>query len=409
MKKVSLLILVLTLTLSGFYSQAQYNDSLRRSAGFFISPALNNYLYSDGSHKSDARFGLSAGFRFKNELKQGFFLEGGVGITTMGGDDKPFHDTIVNYYTGDIENILTYKSSFTQINVSTPFMAGYRTTHGKVRFEGAAGIAFNLRVIQYEEEVMSATAYQYMDIDKRLRPKFGTSFSALARAGISIPITSRTTVDILPTLRYSFLYFTAEDKNIGECINTDLHKWSAGIDIGLTWKLDDLISDTEEDVAVVKNTDPAYTNLYTEDNPEEVKVVKKKSSGPKNFIYGEIMGNGMYYSHNYERTVFRKNTVSIQARGGFSILPDRFAFPIGANVALGKHHKKFEMGLGTTIENVTTQDLGYYEFKAHLVPSLAYRYEAEGHFFLRLALMSHYFFDSGEILPGFGISVGGCF
>jgi hypothetical protein len=101
--------------------------------------------------------------------------------------------------------------------------------------------------------------------------------------------------------------------------------------------------------------------------------------------------------------------VSLQARAGFGYIPDFFSIPLGVNVALGKHRKKFEMGLGTTIETITTQDIGYYHFKAHLVPSIAYRYEASSHFFLRLALMSHYFFDTKEVLPGFGVSVGGCF
>lgn len=407
MKNARYLFLALLLVFTGLTTKAQYSDSLRRSEGFFISPALNNFIYPDGSYASHPRFGLSAGFRFKNELKKGFFLEGGVGVTTLGGETKPKSYTYYDYY-----NLQTYvnktQSEFTQINISTPFLAGYRTTHGKVRFEGSLGFAFNLKVLQYEKTYEEFGTNPHGHYQNSFHPSFGTSFSALARAGVSIPISKKVTVDILPTLRYSFLYFTDNSKNIGECIQTDLHKYSAGLDVGLTVKLDDPPVEGEQEVEAAPNNDPAYTYNYSAEQKES-KPVKKKSSGKRNFIYGEILGNGMYFSNNYERTVFRKDNISIQARGGFGIMPDRFSFPIGANVALGKHRKKFEMGIGTTIENITTQDDGYYVYKAHLVPSLAYRYESADHFFLRLALMSHYFFDSGEILPGIGVSLGGCF
>jgi hypothetical protein len=134
-----------------------------------------------------------------------------------------------------------------------------------------------------------------------------------------------------------------------------------------------------------------------------------KPKGPKNFIYAEFGGNGMALSFNYERRLLQKGVMSLNARAGFGYIPDFFGIPLGINVGLGKNHKKFEMGLGATMETFTTQDLGYYVFKAHMVPSLGFRLETDSHFFLRLALMSHYYFDTGKVLPGIGVSVGGCF
>lgn len=408
MKKFSIFVLITVMLFTGFRANAQYQDSLRRSAGFFISPALNSFFYPDGSYSDDPGFGLSAGFRYKNELRMGFFLEGGAALTTMRGSMAPVLTSYYNVYDG-----LWYynreQSKLTQINITAPFLAGYRMTHGKVRFEGALGFAFNLKVLEHEKIFQSHWPNSHDFVATDFHPSFGTSFSAMARAGISIPISAKATVDLLPTLRYSCMYFTPEDFNFGSCAQTDLHKWSAGLDIGMTFKLDDPSEKTETKTVFNQSQDPAVTYNYGEEPQKDIKPVRVKAKGPKNFIYMEIGGNGMFYSINYERTVFRKDLISVQARAGYGIVPDRFSFPIAANVALGRNHKKFEMGIGTTIENITTQDIGFYEFKAHLVPSIAYRYESDKHFFLRLALMSHYFFDSGEVLPGFGVSLGGMF
>lgn len=398
------------LLLSGLSADAQYLDSLNRSAGFFISPAVNNFFYP-GGQKSYARLGFSAGMRFKNELTHGFFLETGLGITTLGGSGENTLNTYwdyINLYQVTNEELREY----TQINISAPFMAGYRTQKGKVRFEGSLGFSYNIRFLQYEHwtRIYSNPVAEHSTQGNDLYPSFGTSFSAIAKAGISIPISQRASLDILPACRYSFMYFTGESANIGECIQTDIQKWSAGLDIGFTWKL------KNKEYAVPtpqakrsEANEPAYTNMYSEEPATEEKPIRTRAAYKKNFIYIEAGGAGMGLSHNYERTVFHKGVLSVNARAGFGILPERFSFPLGANITLGKYHKKFELGIGTTIENYTTQKEGYYKFQAHLVPSLAYRYESKGHFFLRFAVMSHYFFDDGKVLPGIGVSVGGCF
>lgn len=412
MSKIIKVIFIVTLLGMSTSAEAQYQDTLLRSAGFFISPGLSNFNITDAVESSDPRFALSGGFRFKNELKKGFFLEGGVGVTLFGATMPVVYDSIVDQWTGEVTNIFGRKSKYEQVHLSTPFLAGYRTKSGKVRFEGAAGFAFNLRIMEHRTLNEFTVDGPYDHTEGRLRPKFGTSFSFIARAGISIPIGNRATIDLLPTLRYAMIYFEPEDMDIGQCLKTEEQKWSAGIDIGFTWKLDD--KETEGDITTrtdVKD-EAAYTHQYEDQSAvETVKPAKVKPAGLKNFIYAELMGNAMTLSVNYERRILRKDLVSIRARAGFGYAADFFSIPFGVNVGLGKNRKQFEMGLGATAETITTQDQnnGYYHFDVHLVPSIGYRYEASNHFFIRLALVSHYFFDTNEILPGVGISLGGCF
>ncbi len=407
MKKILSLILIAGCI--PFCRAQVYEDSLLRSSGFFFSPGVTDFLIPNTTtYLSNPRFGLSLGFRFKNEISHGFFLEGGVGITSFGTSLDPVRDTILDYYTGDTVRIWEEQNNLSHIHLTTPFFAGYRTTTGKVRVEAALGFAFNIKLFEFTKTYSANLVTDRHFKDLYLEPQFGTSFSALARVGISVPLNERATLDILPTLRYSFLYFMAEDKDILQCVYTDFHKWSAGIDLGFNWKLDNIpvLNDYSQ---VRKTDDPAFTISYADSVAGIRQEREPRKKGPMNFTYLEIIGNGLWYSHNYERTVFRKNGVSVQARAGFGIIPDHYFIPFGANVGFGHRDKKFELGIGATAENFTNADPYDNSFKVNLVPSMGFRYESEGHFFLRLALLSHYFFDSGELLPAFGVSVGGCF
>jgi hypothetical protein len=406
MKKISLALITLAICASSF-AQTYQNDLLR-SAGFFISPSLTSFNHKDVDEKSNPRFGLTLGFRFKNEIGKGFFLEGGVGITSFGGRMEPVYDTMIDYYTGDTLNMWRTQNNYSQINITTPFLAGYRTSSGKVRFECAAGFAFNLRLFEFTKRYRENYITHRDDVDRDLHPMFGTSFSALARAGISVPLSDRATLDILPTLRYSFLSFHSESKDAFQCMFTDENKWSAGIDIGFTWKLEDPYSpaDYEE---VKKVDENAYTVSYGDTTQQVLKPKKTRPGGPKNFNYLELGGNGLIMSLNYERTVYRNDLISVQGRAGFGMIPNNLMIPFGANIAFGKHTKKFELGLGATAETFTDDDIDDMKFKVNLVPSMAFRLETNAHFFLRLGLMSHYFFDTGELLPCLGVSVGGCY
>jgi hypothetical protein len=285
MSKISRILLCALILGISMNSHAQYRDSLLRSAGFFISPGITNFNAPSIDQTSSPRFELSGGFRFKNELKRGFFIESGVGVTLFGASMPVFYDSVFDW-SGTVTNIFGEENKYTQINLSTPFLAGYRTSKGKVRFEGAAGFAFNLRILQHRSEHRYTVNGPYDNTEGTLRPNFGTSFSFVARAGISIPIGERATIDILPTGRYAMIYFEPEEWDIGHCLKTEQQKWSAGIDIGLTWKLEDKEPQAWEDEAVtITNNDPAFTNQYQDQTPvEKVKPVRKKTQGPKNFL-----------------------------------------------------------------------------------------------------------------------------
>jgi hypothetical protein len=201
-----------------------------------------------------------------------------------------------------------------------------------------------------------------------------------------------------------------EDHDLVNCSFLDMNKWSAGLDIGLTWKLDDSPTYSYEDYESKDQlADNAYTVTFSDTVNQTKKPVKKKARGPKNFLYIEAGGAGIALSHNYERTVYRNRLVSIQARAGVGALPNNVMIPFGANVTLGEHNKKFEMSVLAVAQNLLNADYYDNEFKWELVPSLAFRLESDSHFFLRLALMSHYFFETNEVMPGLGVSVGGCF
>lgn len=68
-----------------------------------------------------------------------------------------------------------------------------------------------------------------------------------------------------------------------------------------------------------------------------------------NVLYLELLGNGFYYSINYEHLLSR----NLSFRIGFSIFPfgnDNLAltFPVLLNYLIGKGNGKFELGLGAT-------------------------------------------------------------
>ena len=225
------------------------------------------------------------------------------------------------------------------------------------------------------------------------------------KAGISIPLTDRMNLDILPGLRYNFASTMPEDLDFRTCVTTRHQNWSAGIDIGLVWALDNKPPQVlEEPVIKEKERAADYTYQYNPDEPAKPAKEEKVKKGPYNFFYFEALGSGLTYSFNYERTLVRKDIFSLQARAGYGFIGVLYSFPVGLNVTLGHASQKFEGGLYSTFERVLLE-----QFNVNIVPEIAYRYEGSNHLFIRLALMSHYVTRTGEILPGIGVSVGGCF
>ena len=74
----------------------------------------------------------------------------------------------------------------------------------------------------------------------------------------------------------------------------------------------------------------------------------------RNALYGELGGNGTYYSFNDDRSLYQKNAFALGGRIGFSLYPqDHFTqffpvLPLELNALLGKNKHHLEVGLGIT-------------------------------------------------------------
>ncbi|MEI6124576.1 MAG: hypothetical protein WCQ95_13210 [Bacteroidota bacterium] len=389
--------LVFTISLA----QSQIADTLIRSTGFFVSPAYTGLHNTLDSVDCKPQFGLSAGYRFVNKLKYGFFIESGINYTLLGAKYPKETQTVEAYgrsWTYSQESIAH------QMFLSVPFLAGYKTEHGKVRFQTSIGFSFDLQFSNYEMRTISGQ-YPFGIAGKRKIGDvfgFGAGFSSIFKAGISIPVTKRMCIDILPAVRYHCLSFTKGSMDIIESSTFEHQKWSAGIDIGIVWALDNCEREDFEEIVVEKSQD--YTFQYKPDDKQTLVKKKVKPWGYKNYMYLELVGNGLVYSVNYERNVFQKGLASINARAGYGFTPNNYAFPVGVNVLLGKGTKKFEVGAYATFEDYLLN-----EFNVNFTPALAFRWVSREHFFLRLSVMGNIMASTGEIFPGFGLSIGGGF
>ncbi|HPS26654.1 MAG TPA: hypothetical protein PK269_03525 [Bacteroidales bacterium] len=380
------------------------SDTLRRSSGFYLAPAVCGLSDKYSTIKSQPAFGINLGYRFVNKLKYGFFLEGGVGISWL-GSNYPVEEYTV--FTMGRNWTYTEDSRASQLYISTPFLAGYKTGHGKVRFQTCVGVSFNIKYSDFQRVTIDGDYPYGLKGTKTSgeEASFGTSFSGIIKAGISIPLTRRMSLDVLPGLRYNFAATRLEELDFRTSVSTRYQNWSAGIDIGLIWALDNKPPlKLEEPAKQEKERKVDYTYQYNPDEPSQPAKEEKVKKGPYNFIYFEALGSGLTYSFNYERTLLRKDIFSLQARAGYGFIGGLYSFPVGVNVTLGHATQKFEGGLYATFERVLFE-----QFNVNIVPEIAYRYEGSNHLFIRLALISHYVTKTGELIPGFGVSVGGCF
>jgi len=401
MKKIIIALLFISVAYVSFAQHA--TDTLRRSAGFYISPAATGMIDNTSIKKSQPGFGLNFGYRFVNKFKYGFFIESGVGISWLSANHPEDYVTV-----NTMGRNWTYseKSTAHQVYASAPFLVGYKTQKGKVRFQTSLGMSFNIKYIEFSN-VTIAGDYPFGLPGTSTSGEvgtFGTSFSGIFKAGISLPIKERLCLDVLPSVRYNFVSTMPEDFDFRECVTTDFQNWSAGLDISLIWSLDNKPPQTLEATVKKKERAADYTYQYNPDEPAKPAKEEKVKKGPYNFFYFEALGSGLTYSFNYERTIIRKDIFSLQARGGYGFFGNLYSFPVGVNVSFGHATQKFEAGIYSTFENVMME-----EFNVNIVPELAYRLETKDHFFLRLAMMSHYVTKTGGILPGIGVSVGGCF
>lgn len=405
---VSIIVLMALLITVSKPIKAQDADTLKRTAGFFFSPGVTGVhdLRDYPAPESSYGFGLSGGYRTTYNIGKGFFLEGGFTLSSFEWNHKAqmhywLYDAYGNYTTY-MTPLVDVEEKF--VDVSAPFLAGYRTTKGKVRFVGALGYSFNLQIWHSEKTDFSAYNGYYHD-DKEFSPTFGPNLAAIARAGISVPFAKgRGSIDIMPTARYTVLNFNSGKMDLLQTVTNDFRPWSVGLDVGISMKL----KDKKKVEYQHQGADNAFTFAPSGDSAV---AEKPKKDHYRNFIYIEMAGNGGIFSANYERNVFHGRKIGLNARAGFGMLPEHYAFPVGVNLAIGDTPRKFEIGLGATFENFT-QNGGFGEsgdLNINVVPSLGIRIESQRHFFFRASAMCHYITTTGELWPGIGLAFGGAF
>ncbi|MEI6766117.1 MAG: hypothetical protein WCM76_10780 [Bacteroidota bacterium] len=386
---------------------AQNADTLKRTVGFFFSPAATGVhdLREYPALNAKMDFGLTGGFRTTYSIGHGFFLEGGFTLSSCEWKYKePNYYWLYDYYGG--YTYMAPQRDVTEkfISISTPFLAGYRTTKGAVRFVGQLGFSFNLQLLsikKYEDDGNLGYYAEGNHVDIAFRPNLGV----MARAGISLPFAKgRCSIDLLPTARYSTITFHSGKMDMLQTVTSDFRPWSLGLDVGFSLKINDKKKVTYE------HQDYGQSYTFAPGGDSTVKE-KPRSDYFRNFVYIEMAGNGGIYSTNYERTVYHGRKIGLNARAGFGILPEHYAFPIGVNLTIGDTPRKFEIGLGTTFENFTQNgkfgESG--DFNMNVVPSMGIRIESQHHFFFRASVMAHYIMTSSELWPGIGFAFGGAF
>jgi hypothetical protein len=382
-------------------SEAQTADTLLRSSGLFISPSLTGLYNTLDTASNSPRFGISAGYRFVNKMKYGLFIESGVNYSWLSAKypSETFHITAY-----DRPWIYSENANANQMFLSVPFLLGYKTTKGKVRFEASAGFSINLKFSDYK--IVTTSGQNPYSVTPKSKKgdvlDFGTGMSAILKAGISVPLTKRLSLDILPAMRWQFLSFKGGSMDILKSADLNNRKWSAGLDVGLMWALDNAATEVINEKKPVKTEDFTFQYIPGEEQP--LNKPKTKPWGYKNYLYLEIAGNALVYSINYERDVYDRGVLSVLVRGGLGMFGERYAIPVGGSILAGKGTKKFEAGIYSTFE-----DIMFHEFNINIVPALAFRWVSQDHFFIRASVMSHIVVSTGEIMPGVGLSIGGGF
>lgn len=125
----------------------------------------------------------------------------------------------------------------------------------------------------------------------------------------------------------------------------------------------------------------------------ETNAQVKDEKEAKNAVYLDILGNGGWYSLNYERILYSQNKLNLAFSSGLSInhfkdFNDRFnpdlSLPLSLNSFYGKNHH-LEVGIGTTFASVVRADEDYYAerlLNINLTMTLGYRYQRPGGGFL---------------------------
>jgi hypothetical protein len=95
-------------------------------------------------------------------------------------------------------------------------------------------------------------------------------------------------------------------------------------------------------------------------------------------IYGEIGGNGLIITANYDFR-FKPQQNGLGMRIGFGYFPNKYAkylsIPVGITELIGKAPQFFELGLGYTYSKYTSLFNSQNNGTSILIPSVGFRYQ----------------------------------
>ncbi|HSJ67976.1 MAG TPA: hypothetical protein VK921_09890 [Anditalea sp.] len=120
-----------------------------------------------------------------------------------------------------------------------------------------------------------------------------------------------------------------------------------------------------------------------------------------NSVYGEILGNGLFYSINYERNIMAKGKVFLSPSVGFtSVGREATGIPVMMLAYFGGPNSALETGLGysgfyreQSFSNFGVRDIRTF-FEHYATGRLGYRYESPKGFLFKVAFTPLYRFKS---------------
>ena len=132
----------------------------------------------------------------------------------------------------------------------------------------------------------------------------------------------------------------------------------------------------------------------------------------RNTFYGELGGNGVWLSANYERQLSRKPGFGVHVGLGYASSDEKFtpSIPIGVNylIALGNQKSFIDAGVGITwVERNYVTHIQYVTdpYKPAFIPSVGYRHQS--HYGLMWRISYTAIFAGDRIIPWFpSISAG---
>ena len=129
-------------------------------------------------------------------------------------------------------------------------------------------------------------------------------------------------------------------------------------------------------------------------------------------VYGEIGGNGVFFSANYDmRFTKKENGLGFRVGVGYvgGVGASAFTFPLGLNYLTGKGASHMEIGIGVTPITATISVFDENDASGSLtliMPTVGYRYGKPGKGFVGRIYVGPVIYNGGAFFPWGGISAG---